>query len=77
VLWRKSLGAIVTQYAGADGNGNGVIDQADLLRWRADFAAAAGAGTVTDTSIPEPAEIVSICIAIAIIVIASSRIQLR
>jgi parallel beta-helix repeat protein len=77
VLWRKTLGASVTRFGGADGDGSGVIDQPDLVRWRADFGAVAGAGTVIGASIPEPAQIASVCIAIAIIQIASSRVQLR
>lgn len=37
VLWRNTLGMIVTRFSGADGNGDGMIDQADHGVWRAHF----------------------------------------
>jgi parallel beta-helix repeat protein len=77
VLWRKTLGSNVTRYAGADGDGSGIIDQPDYLRWRADFAAIAAAGTALTTAIPEPPSITTLCFALAVIQLASSRIQLR
>ena len=77
VLWRKTFGANVTQYVGADGDGSGKIDQADFLRWRADFAAVAAAGTVLTTSIPEPSSIATLCFALAVIQLASVRFKLR
>src|SRR5947207_1772220 len=39
VLWRKTLGQTVTQNAGADASGNGVVDQSDYDAWRKDFGA--------------------------------------
>jgi hypothetical protein len=48
-VWRKSLGSTVPPFSGADGDGSGIIDQADLAVWRANFGrtlpAAAGAAT--------------------------------
>ena len=48
VLWRKTLGTTgVPAYSGADGDGNGAIDQDDYGVWRANFGkhdAAAGSG---------------------------------
>jgi parallel beta-helix repeat protein len=77
VLWRKTLGANVTRYAGADGDGSGKIDQPDFLRWRADFVAVAAAGTALITSIPEPSSSSTVCFALAIIQLASVRFKLR
>jgi len=77
VLWRKTFGANVTRYAGADGDGSGKIDQPDFLRWRADFAAVAAVGTSLTTSIPEPASNAALCLALAIIQLASARFKLR
>lgn len=39
VLWRKTLGNSVEQFSGADGDGSGSIDLADLGVWRANFGA--------------------------------------
>lgn len=77
VLWRKTFGANVTQYAGADGDGSGKIDQPDFLRWRTDFAAVAAVGTSLTTSIPEPASNAALCLALASIQLASARFKLR
>jgi hypothetical protein len=40
VLWRNTLGNTVTAFSGADGNGNGVIDQPDRQIWQSNFGAA-------------------------------------
>jgi CSLREA domain-containing protein len=37
VVWRKTLDTSVANYSGADGSGNGVIDQDDLTVWKAHF----------------------------------------
>jgi hypothetical protein len=37
VLWRKTLGTSVAAYSGADGDGDGVVDQDDYGIWRANF----------------------------------------
>ncbi|HMC10808.1 MAG TPA: hypothetical protein VKH44_05940, partial [Pirellulaceae bacterium] len=73
----KTLGSNVTRYAGADGDGSGKIDQADYLRWQADFAAVAAAGTALTISIPEPPTITTLCFALAVIQLASDRFQFR
>jgi hypothetical protein len=39
VLWRKTLGTTVANFTGADGDGSGVVDEADYGVWRANFAA--------------------------------------
>jgi hypothetical protein len=53
VAWRNTLGANVTRYAGADGDGSGKIDQGDYAKWRAGFGAkSTGAGSAA--AIPEP-----------------------
>jgi hypothetical protein len=37
VVWRKTFGANVPQYSGADGNGNMIVDAQDYDVWRAHF----------------------------------------
>jgi hypothetical protein len=37
VVWRKSLGTSVIAFSGADGSGNGVVDEADYYAWRTNF----------------------------------------
>jgi GTA TIM-barrel-like domain len=54
VVWRKNLGKYVTQYNGADGSGNGIIDQPDYNVWRDHFNAPLGSGASALTAIPEP-----------------------
>jgi hypothetical protein len=39
VIWRKTLGNTVEQFAGADGNGNQSIDMQDYHIWRGNFGA--------------------------------------
>ena len=39
------MGDTVTPFSGADGNGNGVIDQGDCVVWRAHFGQTIGAGS--------------------------------
>ncbi len=39
VLWRKTKGADVPQFSGADGNGNSKVDDADFDIWRGNFGA--------------------------------------
>jgi hypothetical protein len=36
-VWRDALGANVVAYSSADGNGNGIVDQADYDVWRLHF----------------------------------------
>ena len=43
VIWRKTKGADVPQYAGADGNGSSKIDDADYDVWRGHFGAPSSA----------------------------------
>jgi hypothetical protein len=46
VIWRKTKGSNVLQYAGADGSGNSKIDDADYDVWRGNFgASSSGSGT--------------------------------
>lgn len=78
-LWRKTLGSSVTRFAGADGDGSGVIDQADFLRWRADFGAIAAAGTAFSVAVPEPTSFASLCLGLVLIRLStfSVRFHLR
>jgi subtilisin-like proprotein convertase family protein len=48
VLWRKTLGSQVANSSGADGDGNGAVEQADLAVWQANYGhtfAASGSGS--------------------------------
>jgi len=45
VLWRKTMGADVPQYSGADGNGSSHIEEADYDVWRGHFGAPASASS--------------------------------
>ncbi len=46
VLWRKTLGTTgVPAYSGADGDGDGMVDQDDYGVWRAHFGQTVGAGS--------------------------------
>lgn len=54
VVWRKMLGQNVERRSGADGDGNGVIQQADLDVWIAEFGTTAGGGGSFQAAIPEP-----------------------
>ena len=55
-VWRDSLGASVADFAGADGDGNGLINQLDHNLWISHFGdTASGAGT--SAAVPEPATI--------------------
>jgi hypothetical protein len=50
VIWRKTMGAQVDRYEGADGNGSNTIDLGDFTVWRANFGSTSGA-----VGIPTPA----------------------
>lgn len=50
VVWRKTKGADVPQYSGADGNGNSTVDDADYDVWRAHFGAPASASATVAAS---------------------------
>lgn len=56
VLWRRTLGQLVTAGTGADGSNNGIIDQADYNLWRANFGLMPGSGAgLAANAVPEPA----------------------
>src|SRR3954452_12493312 len=57
IAWRKTLGAAVVRFAGADGDGSAIIDQADYTRWRSNFGAVAPVGPGAAFAVPEPASI--------------------
>jgi subtilisin-like proprotein convertase family protein len=55
ILWRKTLGSHVTNFAGADGDGSGIVEQADLAVWRTNFGrtlAGSGSGSGSATLAP-------------------------
>jgi hypothetical protein len=51
VLWRKTMGASVTQYSGADGDGSSTVDAGDYTVWRTHFGPASGAGATSPSSL--------------------------
>lgn len=56
LVWRKTDGTNTTAYNGADGDGNGTINDADLALWYENFGEVAqGAGS--SVAVPEPASI--------------------
>ena len=59
VVWRKTSGQTTGVFSGADGNGDGTIDQGDYEFWRARFGNTAGSGSSLGTSaaVPEPGTI--------------------
>ena len=68
VVWRHTLGQVVSALSGADGNGNGMIDAGDYNFWRANFgqvAAGSGSGGSANASVPEPATLVLLMFAAA------------
>ena len=50
VIWRKTKGADVPQYAGADGNGSSKIDDADYDVWRGNFGSPSSGSGATAAS---------------------------
>ncbi len=59
VLWRKTQGAPVAQYAGADGSGNGMVDPADYGVWRGHFGAVLSTSAAVSISAGDSADIES------------------
>ena len=57
LAWQRTLGATVESFAGADGDGDGVIDADDLdpLKLRFGVQTAAASGAFAQTAVPEPA----------------------
>jgi hypothetical protein len=44
VLWRKTQGSSVPAYSGADGDGNGTVNEIDYAIWQSQFGSTNGAG---------------------------------
>ncbi len=53
LAWQRQFGGNVAPLSGADGNGDGLVDAADLALWKSHFPTTP-AGTVTVQSVPEP-----------------------
>jgi hypothetical protein len=68
--WQRQTGSSVMEYEGADGNGDGTIDAADLTVWSDNFGFYGSAVTAAGsplTTVPEPAAItVAFCYLMAI-----------
>jgi hypothetical protein len=74
-VWRDTLGAAVTAFSGADGNGDGTIDAGDYDVWRAHFGQTAGSSSGTSAHfgvVPEPGNIVLLLCAAMIAAIGKS-----
>jgi hypothetical protein len=54
MLWQRSLGAVVPSGTGADGDGNGRVERADLAPWKLRFGRSATSGGAS-AAVPEPA----------------------
>jgi len=69
LLWQRQLGATGTPFDGADSDGNGVVDAADLGHWRMNFgwpvSANSGAVDSAQSPAPEPTSILlsALCVA--------------
>jgi subtilisin-like proprotein convertase family protein len=72
IVWRRALGSHVNSFSGADGDGNGIVEQADLSVWQSHYGqtlpgsgsgsalatAAAGSGAETQSlQVSEPAPV--------------------
>lgn len=49
-VWRDALGSELQSFSGADGNGNGIADQADYRLWKKNFGISAVATTLIDAT---------------------------
>jgi hypothetical protein len=66
VVWRKTLGQMVTIGTGADGSANGLVDPADYSIWRKNFGIASPiTGTSSVAAIPEPGSM-RLCLAVVV-----------
>ena len=79
VVWRKTFGQNVANWSGADGNGDGTIDEEDYDVWRANFGSTlAGSGALRSTaSVPEPASLALAFIATAGVLLSSEADRAR
>jgi hypothetical protein len=57
VVWRKTMGAEVPQYSGADGNGSSIIDAADYDVWHGNFGATSPAAAAAFSSMANAASV--------------------
>ncbi len=75
VLWRDTLGHIVSPFSGADADGSGVIDAADYSLWKAFFGKSIGDGSSNGVfaAVPEPAPAILLCLAVAGVNFSSCR----
>jgi hypothetical protein len=64
IVWLDSVGKTVPKYNLADGNGNGIIDQADLEIWRSNLTRGIISDVITPIAIPEPSATVLMILAI-------------
>jgi hypothetical protein len=71
VVWRKTLGQNVPAGTGADGDGNGIIQQADLAVWRAEFGGPASGGG--SSAAPEPSGAVLFFVSLAWLAVHRAR----
>jgi len=65
-VWRDTLGAMVTAFSGADGDGSGTIGKDDYDIWKANFGDTAGSGSGQAAgAAPEPTCLILVLLACA------------
>lgn len=62
VVWRNTVGENVPNGDGADGDGNGVIDEVDYTVWTLYFGATSSTPGTASASVPEPASLAILCL---------------
>jgi hypothetical protein len=55
IVWKKFNGTSTANFAGADADGNGLVDGADLDWWQQNFGLVAAPGGGGSSGVPEPA----------------------
>jgi hypothetical protein len=76
VVWRRGLGEDVTEYTGADGDGDGMVDDEDYNVWRTNFGMTADdADLDIGGAVPEPASATLVVFALAFMSCGRGRPQ--
>jgi hypothetical protein len=70
-VWKSTFGS--TSNVDADGNGDGIIDAADYIVWRALYVAQLGSGALGSAAVPEPSTALLAWVTIALVSGAAAR----